>query len=164
MIKHLSNGIENVEKVIRNYKGGKKNLLELPVLDLQVFSQKVHNQDQEDPKQNLKVYNQDQEGHKQVQEAHNQDQKVHNQDQKDHNQDQEAHTQDQEINNQEVVAESITNLTDAQKENLLKEQEQVFDDQLKSLATAIKEIVVVDDEKPRLLTLVEAQEDPIKVL
>jgi hypothetical protein len=55
-------------------------------------------------------------------------------------------------------------LSESEKQNLAMNQEKVLDDQLRSLTTAIKELVIVNEEQPKKLSEQEAQQDPIKVL
>jgi hypothetical protein len=54
-------------------------------------------------------------------------------------------------------------LSEVEKQNLAMNQEKVLDDQLRSLTTAIKELVIVNEEQPKKLSEQEAQQDPIKV-
>ncbi|KAJ3322065.1 hypothetical protein HDV06_003666 [Boothiomyces sp. JEL0866] len=53
-------------------------------------------------------------------------------------------------------------MTEEQKEQLVKEAEKQQDDQLRSLTSAIKELVIVQEEAPKVLSETEAQQDPIK--
>jgi hypothetical protein len=55
-------------------------------------------------------------------------------------------------------------ITEQETLKLVQNQEKVLDDQLRSLATAIKEMVIVNEEQPKVLTEIEAQQDPIKVI
>lgn len=54
-------------------------------------------------------------------------------------------------------------LTDEQKQQLIKEAENQQDDHLRALTSAIKELVIVQEEAPKVLSETEAQQNPIKV-
>ncbi|KAJ3260967.1 hypothetical protein HK103_006922 [Boothiomyces macroporosus] len=53
-------------------------------------------------------------------------------------------------------------LTDEQKQQLIKEAENQQDDHLRALTSAIKELVIVQEEAPKVLSETEAQQNPIK--
>lgn len=58
-------------------------------------------------------------------------------------------------------AEPVLSVMEQQK--IIEEAEKSQDDQLRSLTSAIKEMVLVHEEAPKLLSETEAKQDPIKV-
>lgn len=55
-------------------------------------------------------------------------------------------------------------ITAQEQGRLLEEAQSSQDDQLRSLTSAIKELVIVNEQAPKMLSVIEAAADPIKVL
>ena len=62
-----------------------------------------------------------------------------------------------------ISEEELKRLADEEQARLLAEAAQLQDDQLRGLANAIKELVIVNDDAPKMLSQSEAEQDPLKV-
>jgi hypothetical protein len=62
------------------------------------------------------------------------------------------------------VTNGVITFTDEEQKRILEDNEKIQDGQLRALSAAIKEIIIVNEEAPKVLTQTEAEADPIKVL